>query len=104
MPGISPSGEPARQQTEGRILSLRGCWPKPPPKRHRLKVPSVVNPRPPSLRISEPRDGSCPSALPCGRTTQFSAGLHCQARNQRRTELVRGYFSVWSVIWEDIEF
>ncbi len=23
---------------------------------------------------------------PCGRTTQFSAGLHCQARNQRRRE------------------
>jgi hypothetical protein len=27
---------------------------------------------------------------PCGRTTQLSAGLHCQARNQRRRELVRG--------------
>ncbi len=27
---------------------------------------------------------------PCGRTTQFFIGLHCQARNQRRTELVRG--------------
>ncbi len=30
---------------------------------------------------------------PCGRTTQFSTELHCQARNQRRTELVRGYLS-----------
>jgi hypothetical protein len=30
---------------------------------------------------------------PCDRTTQFSTGLHCQARNQRRTELVRGYLA-----------
>jgi hypothetical protein len=28
---------------------------------------------------------------PYGRTTQFSAGLHCQAQNQHRTELVKGY-------------
>jgi hypothetical protein len=27
---------------------------------------------------------------PCKRTTQFSTGLHCQALNQRRTQLVRG--------------
>jgi hypothetical protein len=27
---------------------------------------------------------------PCGRTTQFSARLHCQAQNQRWKELVRG--------------
>jgi hypothetical protein len=31
---------------------------------------------------------------PCGRTTQFSVDLYCQARNQRRTELVKGY--LWS--------
>jgi len=31
-----------------------------------------------------------PKVKPCGRTTQFFGGLHCQARNQRRTELVRG--------------
>jgi hypothetical protein len=29
---------------------------------------------------------------PCGRTTQFSAALHCQAQNQHRTELVKGEF------------
>ncbi len=28
---------------------------------------------------------------PCGTTTQFSAGLYCQARNQLRTELVAGW-------------
>ncbi|CAM6015603.1 unnamed protein product [Sphagnum balticum] len=56
MPGISPSIDRARQQTEGRILRLRGCRPEPPPKRHRRKVPSVVNPHPPSLRSSERQD------------------------------------------------
>jgi hypothetical protein len=30
---------------------------------------------------------------PCARTTQFFAGLHCQALNHRRTELVRGYLA-----------
>ncbi len=30
---------------------------------------------------------------PCSRTPQFSAELHCQAWNQRRTELVRGYLA-----------
>jgi len=31
---------------------------------------------------------------PCGRTTtQFSTGLHCQARNQRWTKLVTGYLA-----------
>ncbi len=29
---------------------------------------------------------------PCGRTTQFYAGLQCQARNQRRTELGGGWW------------
>jgi hypothetical protein len=63
MPGISPSVDRARQKTEGGILRLRGYRPEPPPKRRRLKVPSVVNPRQPSLRSSEyqeTRDGSCP--------------------------------------------
>jgi hypothetical protein len=85
MPGISPSGDPARQQTEGGILRLRGCRPEQPPKRHRRKVPSVVNPRPPSLRSSErqePRDGSCPSE-----TRRFSGEEGPRRVNKEKTPI-----------------
>jgi hypothetical protein len=50
--------------------------------------------------IADTKSKKAKNLKPCSRTTQFFAGLHCQARNQHRTELMGG--GVFSVLHDEI--